>query len=45
MIKEFKNYEYEIFIPNKKETFLKLEDFDRYMIKNDKKPVRKFIIE
>ena len=36
MIKEFKNYEYEIFIPNKKETFLKLEDFDKYMIKNDK---------
>jgi len=36
MIKEFKNYEYEIFIPSKKETFLKLEDFDKYMINNDK---------
>ena len=35
-IKEFTNYKYEIFIPNKKETFLKLEDFDKYMIKNDK---------
>ena len=35
-IKEFKNFEYEIFVPNKKETFLKFEDFDKYMIKNDK---------
>ena len=36
MTAEFENYEYEIFIPNKKETFLKLKDFDKYMIKNDK---------
>ena len=36
MTAKFKNYEYEIFIPNKKETFLKLKDFDKYMIKNDK---------
>lgn len=36
MIKEFKNYEYEIFVPNKKETFVQLEDFDKYMINNDK---------